>query len=135
MSKTYTNSGKSIRERLLNLSRAEQYNPQMMISRYMQERFFDVYSILISNRVDANILTDAIKFTFANRETGYRENHPLFTEEFFTSTDRKAFWNGFLRKIKYKESLDFPTIGMLIKQRLQPYWESLRQTDYVPESD
>jgi hypothetical protein len=90
---------------------------------------------LISNRVDANILTDAIKFTFANRETGYRENHPLFTEEFFTSTDRKAFWNGFLRKIKYKESLDFQTVGMLIKQRLQPYWESLRQTDYVPESD
>lgn len=40
MSKTYTNSGKSIRERLLNLSRAEQYNPQMMISRYMQERLF-----------------------------------------------------------------------------------------------
>ena len=97
--------------------------------------FFDVYSILISNRVDVNILADAIKFTFANRETGYRENHPLFTEEFFTSTDRKAFWNGFLRKIKYKESLDFPTVGMLIKQRLQPYWESLRQTDYVPESD
>ena len=38
MSKTYTNSGKSVKERLLNLSRAENYNPQMMISRYMQER-------------------------------------------------------------------------------------------------
>ena len=38
MGKTYTNSGKSVKERLLNLSRAENYNPQMMISRYMQER-------------------------------------------------------------------------------------------------
>lgn len=36
MSKTTINSGKSVKERLLNLSRAERYNPQMMISRYMQ---------------------------------------------------------------------------------------------------
>ncbi len=28
MGKTHTNSGKSVKERLLNLSRAEHYNPQ-----------------------------------------------------------------------------------------------------------
>lgn len=38
MGKIYTNSGRSVKERLLNLSKAEHYNPQMMISRYMQER-------------------------------------------------------------------------------------------------
>jgi predicted nucleotidyltransferase component of viral defense system len=54
MSKTYTNSGKSIRERLLNLSRAEQYNPQMMISRYMQERL--LYRLSISNYRERFIL-------------------------------------------------------------------------------
>ena len=42
MSKTHTNSGKSVKERLLNLSRAEHYNPQMMISRYMQKGCFIV---------------------------------------------------------------------------------------------
>ncbi len=238
MSKTYTNSGKSVKERLLNLSRAEHYNPQMMISRYMQERllyrlsisnyrerfilkggallyahdrfearptldidfmatrinnnkenikriikeicnvecaldgadydadtveaeditvnkeyhgvrvsvvaekfhamivlslansrmkdFFDVYRILVTDRVDSEILSDAITSTFTNRETGYRENHPLFTEEFFSSKDRQSFWNGFLRKIKYPESIDFQTVGLLIRERLQPYWESLR---------
>lgn len=52
------------------------------------------------NRVDDEILPDAIKSTFTNRKTGYRENHPLFTEEFFVSKDRQSFWNGFLRKIK-----------------------------------
>jgi len=45
MSKTHTNSGKSVKERLLNLARAEHYNPQMMISRYMQERKVVRYSI------------------------------------------------------------------------------------------
>ena len=49
MSKTHTktNSGKSVRERLLNLLRAEHYNPQMMISRYMQERL--LYRLSVSN--------------------------------------------------------------------------------------
>ena len=47
MSKTHTNLGKSVKERLLNLSRAEHYNPQMMISRYMQERL--LYRLSISN--------------------------------------------------------------------------------------
>ena len=54
MSKTYTNSGKSVKERLLNLSRAEHYNPQMMISRYMQERL--LYRLSISNYRERFIL-------------------------------------------------------------------------------
>ena len=88
--------------------------------------FFDVYRILVTDRVDSEILLDAITSTFTNRETGYRENHPLFTEEFFSSKDRQFFWNGFLRKIKYPEFIDFQTVGLLIRERLQPYWESLR---------
>lgn len=54
MGKTYTNSGKSVKERLLNLSRAENYNPQMMISRYMQERL--LYRLSISNYRERFIL-------------------------------------------------------------------------------
>lgn len=54
MSKTYTNSGKSVRERLLNLSRMEHYNPQMMISRYMQERL--LYRLSVSNYRERFIL-------------------------------------------------------------------------------
>ena len=64
---------------------------------------FDVCSI----GVESEVLSYAIKSTFADRETNYRENHPLFTEEFFSSKDRQSFWNGFLWKIKYPESIDF----------------------------
>lgn len=88
--------------------------------------FFDVYRILVTDRVDSEVLTEAIKSTFANRETGYRENHPLFTEDFFTAKDRQTFWNGFLRKIKYQEKLDFPTVGKLIREKLSPYWQSMK---------
>ena len=88
--------------------------------------FFDVYRILATDRVDREILSNAIKSTFENRETKYRMNHPLFTNEFFASKDRQFLWNNFLRKIKYHESIDFQTVGLLIKDQLQPYWESLK---------
>ena len=59
--------------------------------------FFDVYRILVTDRVDNEVLAEAIKSTFSNRETNYRESHPLFTEDFFRAKDRQIFWKGFLQ--------------------------------------
>ena len=103
---------------------AEKFHAMIVLSlaNSRMKDFFDVYRILVTDKVD----DEAIRFTFANRGTGYRENHPLFTEEFFASKDRQSFWKGFLRKIKYSEIIEFQTVGLLIKDRLQPYWESLR---------
>lgn len=107
---------------------AEKFHAMIVLSlaNSRMKDFFDVYRILVTDKVDDEILPEAIRFTFANRGTGYRENHPLFTEEFFASKDRQSFWKGFLRKIKYSEIIEFQTVGLLIKDRLQPYWESLR---------
>ena len=88
--------------------------------------FFDVYQILTRQEIDSEILGEAIKATFANRDTKYVENHPLFTEEFFADTNRTLYWEGFLRRIKFSESLPFDTVGILIRDKLQPYWEDLR---------
>ena len=107
---------------------AEKFHAMIVLSlaNSRMKDFFDVYRILVTDKVDDEILPEAIRFTFANRGTGYRENHPLFTEEFFASKDRQSFWKGFLQKIKYSEIIEFQTVGLLIKDRLQPYWESLR---------
>ncbi|MDO5316686.1 MAG: nucleotidyl transferase AbiEii/AbiGii toxin family protein [bacterium] len=88
--------------------------------------FFDVYQIMTRQDIDAEILGEAIKATFANRNTKYVENHPLFTEEFFTDTNRNLYWEGFLRRIKFGETLSFVAVGELIRNRLQPYWEGLK---------
>lgn len=88
--------------------------------------FFDVYRILVTDRVDNEVLAEAIKSIFSNRETNYREGHPLFTEDFFRAKGRQIFWTGFLQKIKYQETLDFSTVGALIRERLFPYWESMK---------
>ncbi len=107
---------------------AEKFHAMIVLSlaNSRMKDFFDVYRILITDRVDGDVLTEAIKSTFTNRGTSYRENHPLFTEEFFTVKERQRLWNGFIRKIKYPKTLDFPTVGKVIRERLQPYWEAMK---------
>ena len=60
---------------------AEKFHAMIVLSlaNSRMKDFFDVYRILLTDRVDSEMLSDAIASTFANRETGYRENHPLFT--------------------------------------------------------
>ena len=87
--------------------------------------FFDVYQILSRQALDSAILSDAIKATFANRGTEYKENHPLFEESFFADSNRSMYWKGFLKRIKYSKPLSFTDVGTLIRTRLQPYWNLL----------
>lgn len=88
--------------------------------------FFDVYQILSKQTLDSVTLSEAIKATFANRGTDYKENHPLFSEDFFTDSIRSLYWKGFLKRIKYSKQLSFTDVGALIRTQLQPYWEQLR---------
>ncbi len=88
--------------------------------------FFDVYQILSKQSLDSATLSEAIKATFANRGTDYKENHPLFSEDFFTDSNRSLYWKGFLSRIKYSTPLSFTEVGALIRTHLQPYWNQLR---------
>ena len=88
--------------------------------------FFDVYQILSKQTLDSATLSEAIKATFANRGTDYKENHPLFSEEFFTDSNRSLYWKGFLKRIKYSKQLSFTDVGTLIRTQLQPFWDQLR---------
>ncbi len=87
--------------------------------------FFDVYQILSKQTLDPDTLSEAIKATFANRGTDYKANHPLFSEDFFTDSNRSLYWKGFLKRIKYSKQLSFTDVGALIRTQLQPYWEQL----------
>jgi hypothetical protein len=88
--------------------------------------FFDVYQILSKQILDSATLSEAIKATFANRGTHFKENHPLFNEDFFTDINRSQYWKGFLKRIKYSMPLSFTEVGTLIRTHLQPYWNQLR---------
>lgn len=88
--------------------------------------FFDVYEIVNSHKLDADVLGDAIQNTFRNRRTSYVDNHPLFTEDFYTDTNRVTRWKGFLKGIKWQEDISFEEIGNTIKTVFSRYWEILK---------
>ena len=74
-------------------------------------------------------LYDAIEATFDNRGLAYNPDLQLFTDSFATDGARISCWKAFLRKIQWKEALDFDTVMKVIRDRLQPmaerYWMKL----------
>lgn len=88
--------------------------------------FFDVYRILEGNQLDNDLLQQAIIATFHNRKTKYDSEHSFFREDFEENPMLLSLWEGFLRKMKWEESLPFGIVISLIKERLQKYWENLR---------
>ena len=89
--------------------------------------FYDVYSILSSDKVDKGILSDAIVSVFNNRGTGYDDNHPLFNGEFKNDPIKQTQWNAFLKKMKYKGELPLNEVVDYITEKLSPYWLSLKK--------
>lgn len=91
--------------------------------------FFDCYQLLTKRNLNDDALYDAIEATFDNRRLAYNPDLQLFTDSFATDGARISRWKAFLRKIQWKEALDFDTVMKAIRDRLQPmaerYWIKL----------
>ena len=89
--------------------------------------FFDCYQILTTKEIDDEMLYEAIKATFDNRELAYNANLQLFNDDFCTDEVRLKRWEVFLKKIQWKESLSFADVMAMITGRLKTlydrYWE------------
>ena len=84
--------------------------------------FFDVYHIFKAEQVDEEVLADAIRNTFHNRETFYHEGVHLFRPEFATDEMRVTRWKKFLKDIKFAEDLPFDEVMACLKEKLEKYW-------------
>lgn len=84
--------------------------------------FFDVYQLFANHIIDRELLSEAIVCTFKNRNPPYRANLMLFSDKFATDTTRNALWKAFLKKIRWKERLEFSVVMKCIKENLQEYW-------------
>ena len=90
--------------------------------------FFDVYTIILSEKLDKDILIDAISTVLKNRGTEYYENHPLFNGELKSDSNKQIQWNSFLKKIKYKQNLSLEVVIETITNFLYPYWQLLKKS-------
>ncbi|MBO7566846.1 MAG: nucleotidyl transferase AbiEii/AbiGii toxin family protein [Bacteroidales bacterium] len=88
--------------------------------------FFDVFCILNDGNLRVDILEEAIINTFRNRNTFYIEQHPLFSDDFFTDSVRVARWKGFLKGIKWQDDIPFAIVGRKIRKALSPYWHKIK---------
>ena len=104
---------------------------QIMIDRALansrMKDFYDVYSILSSDKLDEDILSDAIVSVFNNRGTGYDDNHPLFNGEFKNDPSKQTQWNSFLKKMKCEDDLPLYKVIDYITEKLSPYWLLLKK--------
>lgn len=84
--------------------------------------FFDVYQLFKNHEIDRELLSEAIVSTFSNRKTPYRDDLALFTDAFATDAIRNAQWKSFLRKIRWKQQIEFNAVMECMKENLQEYW-------------
>lgn len=106
---------------------------QTMVSRAeansRMKDFYDLYTVLQGRKCDTEILYEAIKATFKNRQTDYLENHVAFSSEFADSTDLNIRWNAFMKKLKVSTQLTFSEVMSYLQVQLKPYWERLKQQE------
>lgn len=84
--------------------------------------FFDVYRFIKNYNIDTEVLAEAIKNTFENRKTAFQDNHALFSEGFRTDLARQMRWKGFLKKMKFRDDLNFEEVVKTVTDYLYPYW-------------
>ncbi len=87
--------------------------------------FYDVYHLLKAGNFKQEILEEAIRVTFRQRNTFYRHEHELFKADFASNKNRNSSWSSFLKKIKHREPLRFTEVLEEITRVLQPIWETI----------
>lgn len=109
-----------IAEKFHTMIDRDEYNSRM-------KDYFDCYQLLTKRSLDDSILYEAIKATFDNRGLEHNPGLKLFTEEFANDKNRQMQWALFLKKIQWKEELDFNEVMRVISDRLKPmaerYWK------------
>jgi hypothetical protein len=72
--------------------------------------FYDVYQILITRKLNGEILDAAIRETFRNRNTHYSSDHALFSASFTDNAARIRQWKAFLSKNHLDTNLEFSSV-------------------------
>ena len=106
---------------------AEKFHTMIALSIYnsRMKDFYDLFTILTTQKLNENDLKEAVVATFENRGTGYTENHQLFSEDFFRDNIKQRQWDSFLKKIKHEGDLTFEDVGKCIQKEMKPFWDAI----------
>lgn len=88
--------------------------------------YYDLHQILSASQYDAEVLRVAIKRTFENRHTEYKDDVMFFRAEYPENAAMQIRWKAFIRKITSKSNLSFSDVVRYLQTTLKPYWENLK---------
>lgn len=88
--------------------------------------YYDLYQILSASQYDAEVLRVAIKRTFENRHTEYKDDVMFFRSEYPENAAMQIRWKAFIRKITSKSNLSFSDVVRYLQTTLKPYWENFK---------
>lgn len=88
--------------------------------------YYDLHQILSASQYDAEVLRVAIKRTFENRHTEYKNDVMFFRAEYPENAAMQIRWKAFIRKITSKSNLSFSDVVRYLQTTLKPYWENLK---------
>lgn len=89
--------------------------------------YYDLYQILRTQKLDTDILQEAISRTFENRSTPYDSDTMFFRKEFGANMMLETRWRAFIKKITSKSCLEFNEVVAYLQERLFPYWQNLNR--------
>ena len=84
--------------------------------------FYDIYVILQSEKVDVELLQEAIVQTFQNRKTTF-DDIVVFEDSFATDVERVKRWNAFVKKKNAMVQVTFDKVVEQIKTYFKPIIE------------
>jgi len=86
--------------------------------------FYDIYVILHSEKINADLLMQAIVQTFQNRSTSF-DDIAVFEDSFATDVERVKRWNAFVKKKNALLQVTFKEVIKQIKAYFEPIVEKL----------
>ena len=84
--------------------------------------FYDIYVILQSEKIDDDLLQEAIIQTFQNRKTTF-DDIVIFEDSFATDAERVKRWNAFVKKKNARVQVTFDKVVEQIKAYFKPIVE------------
>jgi hypothetical protein len=98
----------------------------LSVSNSRMKDFYDIYTLLTSNKFDGRKLQEAIFQTFQRRHTILEKETIIFEDEFIQDKNRNIMWNAFLKKIN-AEYIEFSEVMKYIIEFLKPMYDSIVQ--------
>ena len=117
---------------------AEKFNAMVLLgmANSRMKDYFDIWMLSRNFTIEGAVLRDAVRQTFAKRQTALPDTEPIgLSKEFASNESKRRQWQGFVRRQCKQDSLpDLTEIVAAIRDFLMPVVTTIVEIAPAPES-